>query len=111
MFLCVFLVTLTYFWFLFADVGEVGRPLARLAGHDSLQRRRGGQGGDVAGGPSGGVGPSGEGSSSVATERAHADAGAARSDIVEARIAKPMIMAKKKDKRGKKLVTPTIQRE
>ena len=36
------------------DVGEVGRPVARLVGHDPLLRPHGGQGGGGAGG-SGGV--------------------------------------------------------
>ena len=50
------------------DVGEVGHPVARLVGHGPLRRPRGGKGGDVAGGPGGGVGPSGEGNSSATTE-------------------------------------------
>ena len=59
-----------------ADVGEVGRPVARLVGHEPPLRPRGGQGGGGAGGPGGGasglrrdgVGLSSEGSSSAAVE-------------------------------------------
>ena len=82
-----------------ADLGELGRPVARLVGHDPLLRPQGGQGGgDVggsgcgAGGPSGdGAGPFGEGSSSAAAEvvaeRARADAAEARNVVLTAQVA------------------------
>lgn len=80
------------------DVGEVGRPVARLVGHDPLLRPRGGQGGGDVGvpgggadGPSGdGAGPSGEGSRSaaakVAAERAHAATAEARIAVLTAQV-------------------------
>lgn len=74
-----------------ADVGKVGRPVARLVGHDPLSQPQGGRGGGAVGGPDGVSGPSGDGAiplgegnssaiAEVVAERAH-------SDVAEVRIA------------------------